>query len=267
MNIYFDICYSKEEYKQYKKQKNKNLYMIYVNNERKNYKLKVIKKINRRLKKINKKNIIFSKEIKEILYENEKARKMVKNKESKQMYKDNIVQIINNLILLKNHNPREENIYILIKSNNIENYYKIFNMINYYKTINIITPIIKNFTKVENKLEEASVLISVSNNKRKSLLRAEYIINMDFSEEEINEYNINRNAIFFNLSKNKINNIHGFNGIIINNIELNCLENEKFDLQDEYEINNLQIIDRISKNMYKLIGKNGYISNKELVNI
>lgn len=267
MTIYFDVCYSKEKYKQYKKQKYKNLYLIYVNNERKNYKLKVIKKLKYKLKKIKKKNIIFSKEIKEILNEHCEVKEIIKNKENKIIYKDNIIQIVNNIILLKKHNPKEENIYILIKSNSLENYQKIMNMINSYKTINIITPIIKNFIKLEEKLEEESELISVSNNKRKSLLKAEYIVNVDFSEDDISKYNINRRSIIFNVSDNQIDNIYGFDGIIINNIELISLVNEKFDLQDEYEENKVQIINRIKNNMYKMVGKNGYISNSELVRL
>lgn len=267
MTIYFDVCYNKEKYKQYKKQKYKNFYLIYVNDERKNYKLRLIKKLKNKLRKIKEKNIIFSKEIKEILNEYYEVKEIEENKENKKIYKDNITQIINNVILLKNHNPKEENIYILIKSNSLENYQKIENMINSYKTINIITPIIKNFRKLEEKLEEESELISVLNNKRKSLLKAEYILNIDFSEEDISRYNINRRSIIFNISNNKIDNICGFDGIIINNIELISLVDEKFDLQDEYEENKMQIINRIKKNMYKIVGKNGYISNSELVRL
>ena len=59
MVLYFDVCYSKEKYKQNKKEKEKNLCLIYVNNKRKNYKLKIIKKIKHKLKKIKEKNIIF----------------------------------------------------------------------------------------------------------------------------------------------------------------------------------------------------------------
>ena len=141
------------------------------------------------------------------------------------------------------------------------------NIISSFKTINIITPTIKNFIKLEEELEEESELISVLNNKRKSLLKAEYILNIDFSEEDIYKYNINRNSIIFNISDNKINNIYSFDGVIINNIELISSVNEKFDLQDEYEKNKVQIINKINKKMYKLVGKNGYISNNELVRL
>ena len=267
MAIYFDVCYSKEKYKQYKKLKSKNLYLIYVNNQRKNYTLKIIKKLKHELKKIKEKNIVFSKEIKEILNKEYKVKEILKNKENKTIYRDNIIQIINNVILLKGHIPKEVNIYILIKSNNIVNYQMLINMINSFKTINIITPKIQNFIKLEEKLEEESELISVLNNKRKSLLKAEYIINIDFLEDDIDKYNINRNSIIFNISNNTINNICGFDGVIINNIELISLVNEKFDLQDEYEENKVQIINRINKNMYKLVGKNGYIYNSELVQL
>ena len=255
---YFDVCYDKAEYKKNKKMLN----LIYVNKEKRNYKIKTIKKLKRKLKKVGDKNVIFSKEIKNILSENNKI-----NRESKLIYKENIIPIINNVILLKGNKPNEENIYVLIKTNNMTNNQKILSMISTYKTVNIITPIIKNFIKLEQRLEEESELISVSNNKRKSLIKAEYIINVDFTENDLAQYNINRQSIIFNISDNKIEHIHGFDGIIINNIELNSLKNERFDLQDEYEKNKEIIINRIEKSMYKLVGKNGYIARSELLSL
>ena len=255
---YFDVCYNKAEYKKNKKMLN----LIYVNKEKRNYKIKIIKKLKQKLKKVGDKKVIFSKEIKKILSENN-----IINKENKVIYRENIIQIINNVILQKGNNPNEENIYVLMNSNNIENNQKILSMIKTYKTVNIITPIIKQFIKLEQRLENESELISVSNNKRKSLIKAEYIINIDFTENDIAQYNINRQSIIFNVSENKIEHIHGFDGIIINNIELNNSENEKFDLQDEYEKNKELIINRIEKSMYKLIGKNGYIARSELLSL
>ena len=256
---YFDVCYDKVEYKKKKKMLN----LIYVNKEKRNYKIKIIKKLKRKLKTVRDKNIIFSRELKRILSESN----IIYNRDNKSIYKENIIKIVNNIIILKGNNPNEENIYLLIKSNNIANSQKIINMISTYKTINIITPIIKNFIKLEQRLEEESELISVSNNKRKSLTKAEYIINIDFTEDDLAQYNINRQSIIFNISDNKIEHIYGFNGIIINNIEINSLEKEKFDLQDEYEKNKELIINRIEKGMYKLIGKNGYISKSELLSL
>lgn len=255
---YFDVCYDKAEYKKNRKMLN----LIYVNKDKRNYKIKIIKKLKRKLKKIRDKNVIFSKEIKNILSENNMF-----NRESKLIYKENIIPIINNVILQKGNNPNEENIYVLIKTNNMTNNQKILSMISTYKTVNIITPIIKNFIKLEQRLEEESELISVSNNKRKSLLKAEYILNIDFTEEDIAQYSINRKSIIFNVSNNEIAHIRGFDGIIINNIEIDSLKNERFDLQDEYEKNKELIINRIEKSMYKLVGKNGYIARSELLSL
>ena len=255
---YFDVCYDKAEYKKNRKMLN----LIYVNKDKRNYKIKIIKKLKRKLKKIRDKNVIFSKEIKNILSENNMF-----NRESKLIYKENIIPIINNVILQKGNNPNEENIYVLIKTNNMTNNQKILSMISTYRTVNIITPIIKNFIKLEQRLEEESELISVSNNKRKSLLKAEYILNIDFTEEDIAQYSINRKSIIFNVSNNEIAHIRGFDGIIINNIEIDSLKNERFDLQDEYEKNKELIINRIEKSMYKLVGKNGYIARSELLSL
>ena len=90
---YFDVCYDKAEYKKNKKMLN----LIYVNKEKRNYKIKIIKKLKRKLKKVGDKNVIFSKELKRILSESN----IIYNNETKLIYKENIIQIINNIILLK----------------------------------------------------------------------------------------------------------------------------------------------------------------------
>ena len=64
------------------------------------------------------------------------------------------------------------------------------------KRVNVITKNITNFKKVEETLQEQfGILILVTNNKKKSLAKATLIINLEFEEENLKLYNINRNAI------------------------------------------------------------------------
>ena len=261
---YFDVCYDKNKYKQCKKEKNNEINLIYVNNQRKSYKIKVIKKLTHRIKKLKCNNIILSKEIKNILLEH--GIDFIKEK-NQIIYRDNIIQIINNVIKMGKSRSKEESLYVLIKSNILIKYQDIINIMNNYKSINIITPNIKNFIKLEQKLEEENELISVSNNRRKSLIKAKYILNVDFTEEDLLEYNVNRKAIIFNTWNNKIEHIYGFDGIIVNNIKLEENAEERFDLEDEYEKNKEIIINKIIENKYQLIGKNGFISYKELLKL
>ncbi len=91
-----------------------------------------------------------------------------------------------------------------------------------YKRINIVTNHIEKLKKIEEDLyNENGIMITASNNKRKSLVKSKYIINVDFPDELVNKYNIYDNAIIINL-EHKIK-IHKkrFNGIIINDYEIN----------------------------------------------
>mgnify|MGYP000341469646 CR=1 FL=1 len=115
----------------------------------------------------------------------------------------------------------------------------------------------------QKKAEENLDMLAIVNNKRKSLARAKYIINVDFNEEEISTYCINRNAVIFNQSQNKIKNIIGFQGMIINNIKIKE-ENCKYPIELEYEKYKAEIIKKIYNGEYILIGNNGKIDKKEI---
>lgn len=90
-----------------------------------------------------------------------------------------------------------------------------------YKKLTIVTNHIEKLRKVEKEIKEKEgVLIVLSNNKSKSLLKSQIIINMDFNQELINQYKIFEEAIIINAEENiKIEAIR-FNGIVINNYEV-----------------------------------------------
>ena len=96
-----------------------------------------------------------------------------------------------------------------------------------YKTINIVTNHIEKFKKLEEQLREEGIIITVTNNKKKSLLKSNIIINVDFSKETLNKYKINENANIINVKgKIKINQ-KSFNGLNINNYEIDFREDKK----------------------------------------
>ena len=134
-------------------------------------------------------------------------------------------------------------------------------------------------------MEKENILISVSNNKRKALKRAKYILNINLNESELQKYTINRNAIIINLEQYIIFNKTSFNGININNIELDIPDDyieqfeeigENFNYTVLYESIILNLNGEKSKNKVKerikednikikyLIGNNGKISDVEL---
>ena len=103
-----------------------------------------------------------------------------------------------------------------------------------YKRINIITNHIQKFKKLEEDLfEEQGIIITVGNNKRKSSLKSNIIVNVDFPNELINQYNINDEAIIINLRGNIKINKKRFTGININDYEIDFDNFEEFDYEKE----------------------------------
>lgn len=72
----------------------------------------------------------------------------------------------------------------------------------------------------KNFLEEYGIMIIISNNKRRSLIKSDIILNFDFPEEQINKYVVADKAIIVNF-EDKIE-IHKkrFCGTIINDYEI-----------------------------------------------
>lgn len=183
-------------------------------------------------------------------------------------------------------NMKEEEIYIVFKkSGDIDlNFLKKF--IEGFRIVNIVTNDVERLKNVQdNLLENDGILISVSNNKRKALKRAKYILNINLNKEELSKYKINRDAIIINIREMVKYDASGFEGININKIKIKCPDEfmekfeqigDDFDLVELYESllfsDNIQkrkiedVYDRIDKDdisIAEIIGNNGAISNEE----
>ena len=113
-------------------------------------------------------------------------------------------------------------------------------------------------------------------NKNKSLKNKNYIINIDFPEEQLNKYKINRKAIIINIEENININIKGFEGINANSYiikQVDALQEFNYnEIYESYIINNQinEIRRKIENDKVKiiyLIGKNGIIDNSEYKNL
>lgn len=167
-----------------------------------------------------------------------------------------------------------QNIYFLANEYNKKNIDIIEKILQKTKTINIVTRNLKKYMEYEEKLyDEKGILISVTNNRRKSLKNAKIIINIDFKEEELKQYSINRNCIFINCAGEKYKSIKYFDGTIINDIEVCANEIERlkeFELYQDFENTDIYVgFKNESENVRikNLIGNNGKISKKELQNL
>ena len=147
------------------------------------------------------------------------------------------------------------------------------NLSKQYKKLTIVTNHIEKLRKIEKEIKEKEgILIILSNNKNKSLLKSQIILNMDFNKELINQYKIFENAIIINVEESiKIDAIR-FNGIIINDYEVEIGRKEfiwregieKYKQKDLIE-EDLYVRDT-NKNIKGKIQKNN-ISIKELYGI
>ena len=117
-----------------------------------------------------------------------------------------------------------------------------------FKKVRIVTNHPEKFKKIENDLlENQGISIIISNNKKKSLLKSQIIINFDFVEEEINKYNINEDAIIISICEKIKINRKRFSGTVIIDYEIKqentqnpeqkdlMLENEDFYKKEIYE--------------------------------
>ena len=154
------------------------------------------------------------------------------------------------------------------------------------KSLSIVTNSFEKFKVFEQNLySNYGIMISIANNKRKSLSKSNIIINFDFTEEILKQYSINPKAIIINV-KNKIKKHNKrFNGININNCNIilnkNLIDSFNQDKLYNYFDSNIlyesivyrkdnfrNIRDEIIKDkikIYKLIGNNSVISDEEFI--
>ena len=114
-----------------------------------------------------------------------------------------------------------------------------------FKRVNIITNHIEKFKNIENKLYQGEgILITITNNRRKSLLKANLILNVDFPKEVFNKFAIFDNAIIINLEGDMKIKKKRFNGKVINDIIINSFDDSRLkDFVDENDLIGFDIND------------------------
>lgn len=109
-----------------------------------------------------------------------------------------------------------EDLYLLVKQDNCKYQENILCLARNFKTVNIVTPTLKAYQKLAKQLEEKQdIIITVTNNKKKSLKRANWIINFDLSAGEMEKYTINRTATIIYLTTDGVYEENTFEGLHI----------------------------------------------------
>ena len=190
---------------------------------------------------------------------------------------------------LKKKDINSLDVTILVKDNSDINLFLIEEIAKLVKNLKIVSINIYKFRKLEEKLyNELGIAIQFSNSYKKSLERANIIINFDYSEIEINEYNICNNAIIINCTKDNIKiKSRLFEGININSYDINMNKEivntfKKINIYENYNklILYASIIEKdndflVSYNdieeskvsIIDFIGNKGIINNEEFKNI
>lgn len=251
----------------FKKQidENKKIYFI-TNIEKESTYKKLKKKLQKEKTQTQKIQIILSKKLKQYK-ENFKDCKVINGT---QTYINALESILKKVL---QENPIQmQDIYILTNRYSEQSITIIRNLIQKVKTMNIITQEIQKYKTLEEMMQEKGIAISISNNKKKSLKKAKIIINLDFSNEQINKYVIFRNAILINLSQEKITSLKGFEGIIVQDIHV-YLEQQEWLKQNRILENfrQLEVYESVANSkqkvkVTKLYGNNGEINEKEIRN-
>lgn len=191
-------------------------------------------------KKIN--NIIISEKLKNI----EKINKVFVDDlkvEGKYLLKTMVDDVIEYISNIKNERIENQTISILVNEYSKLNLELIETLANKVKSVNIVTNSLRKFLIFESRLyENNGIMVTVSNNKRKGVSKANWIINVDFSEEDLKKYNINRNAIFINLIENRFEFSKAFSGIIINGLKIKNNINKNLHLIRGQELFNQTIL-------------------------
>lgn len=246
----------------------KKVYLI-VNTKNKNTYKNIIKKLKNEKTRTQKIQIVLEDNLKEnVNYFNE-----FKILDGKEFMNNNVNKILEKI--LENIPIALQDVFILTNKYNESSVRLIKNIGQEFKSVNVISKEIERYNMLEDILENETIVFSIANNKRKSLKKAKIIVNMDFTKEQLQEYNIYRNAIIINLNKEKITNLKGFEGIIVQNVEIELEDTEKeifkennildgFKKVELYEsINPIKEMGKIQE----IYGNNGKIDKKELINV
>ena len=204
-------------------------------NKEKIKEIKIAKKIEKILEKSNSKKIILSNKI--------KAKKILINKlyelgydivDGKWIMKMMIPEIVKKISEKEKIKKEELDIYILINDAREEIIENIKILVEKYRNIYIITNHIEKFKNLEEQiLNKTGAEISIMNNKKRSLIKAKLIINVDFPNELINKYNINQESIILDLYGNTKINKKSYNGKIIKEIKIEKKRQQTYNINEK----------------------------------
>ena len=229
---------------------------------------KYAKKISKILKQHKVNNIVLSNELKKSVdFRNVIMQNNNNIITGKKLYKVLIPTIIRDVSNLMKFDKEKLNIAILIDEYSADNVEFIKIIADEVKSVSLITNNAYRFQQlVDELLKNKGIVIQLLNKGKVNLKRRQIIVNLDFSDIDIEKLNVPNECVVItnNLSTQKMKN--GFNGIIIRDLDIYLnRNNEKFrslELCEAYIYNYMKRIKEneliFKRSTYKI---NGYIGN------
>jgi hypothetical protein len=232
------------------------------------------KKLLEKLKEDNIKNIVVAKKDKEnIEFLNNIYSNNMNIIDGRILFKHLIPEIIEYISNVCKINKNDMQITILANDYSQINIFYINELITEVKSVNIVTNNINRFKQFADRLyNKEAIVVPIMNNKNKSLLNKKIILNIDFSEEQLKKYKMNRKAIIINIENNIEKVKRTFTGVNINNYKLiSKKEESEFEENEIYEsyiiMNKIQDIRKIiikeNLQIKSFIGNRGEIDISE----
>ena len=262
---------------------NKKIYIIPILKHKKikkNKLKKIVRRLNKKLRYNDIQEIALSEYLEEIdeLKNELKLNGDIKILNGNRLFNYLIEEIVDYIANI--NNIRIDKLYMSILADNINDITlnNILLLAKKVKLLNIITNNISRLKNIEKYLyNEFGIMIKISNNKRKDLLKSNIIINMDYQEELLNGYNINNKAIIVNVNEDVSIKSKKFNGININSFEINIPKDKKImNFRDEIAYESMiygdfdsvkSILKKDHVTIKNLIGINGIIGKSEFINL
>ncbi|MBR3254860.1 MAG: hypothetical protein IKF97_01330 [Clostridia bacterium] len=201
--------------------------------------IKLAEKTHKLLQKTNSNKLVLSKEIKKFeIYVNKLHSYGYIIVDGKLLFEALETNILDFITSNKNIKKEETKLSVLVNDLSDYTLQNIKKLATEYKALNIVTNHLEKFKKLEDIIySENGLMITVSNNKKKSLIQSNLILNIDFPQELINKYNINDDAIIVSVLDDIKINKKRFNGLIVNDYEVktNKYIDEKYYIKELYE--------------------------------
>lgn len=128
--------------------------------------------------------------------------------------------VLERIVKYQKNVMEQQDVHLLINEANEKYLELIRELAKKMKMIHIITDNRNQFLKLEEELIEEGIQIVIRNHKKKSLKDAKIIINLDFLDEQLEFYQINRDAIFIQNKQEKQLQKKLANGVVIKSINI-----------------------------------------------